>query len=277
MGKAGLAILAAVQAEIEPLLSLSRASITADARGEPVYSGILAGRTLLIATTGLGKVNAAVTTAAILEKFQPAQVWSTGCAGAYEGSGLRAGDILIAEESICGDEGVLTQRGVESLASIGIPLVSKGGEALYERFPLGQSDPVQAAKKLLPAGEYAISESLLPVPAGRGRSAGDAAAGRPGFSTFRIFYGPSLTVSMASGDAATAAGRARRYGALAENMEGSGIVQTCLRYGTPVLECRGVSNVAGNRNKSEWQIGLAASNCRSVLLGLIEGTRGGPA
>ena len=86
-----------------------------------------------------------------------------------------------------------------------------------------------------------------------------------GAETFRITHGASLTVSLVSGDAKTARKRYERYRAMVESMEGSAIAQTCFRYEVPLLECRGISNMAGDRNKARWKLELAAIRCCAVI------------
>jgi len=75
---------------------------------------------------------------------------------------------------------------------------------------------------------------------------------------------------MASGDTQTADARFRRHGALAENMEGSAIAQTCLLFDLPFLEFRGISNMAGVRDKTRWDIGSALDHCIAVIKLLLD-------
>lgn len=67
--------------------------------------------------------------------------------------------------------------------------------------------------------------------------------------------GPILTVSTATGTAATAAERARRVpGAAAEAMEGFGVASAAAEAGVPVIELRAVSNAVGPRDRAAWRI-----------------------
>ncbi len=265
-----VAILGAVRQEVEPLLHLLDSPRVFDFRGEALHLGAFQDRSILIGSTGLGKVNAAITTAAILETFGAAQVWNIGCAGAYEGGPLNVGDVLISRTVICGDEGVLSKNGVESMRTIGIPLVKRDGEPLFDAFPLAEGSwAYDRALRLTPAGLYSIDGGELQlvdtaVEAGKNDR-------RPKGEVFRTVHGPSLTVSLASGDRKTAAKRRERYGALAENMEGSAIAQTCARYEVPFLECRAMSNMAGYRDKREWRLELAFERCCAVIRHWLEG------
>ena len=212
---------------------------------------------MIIGTTGLGKVNAAITTAALLERFEIAQVWNIGCAGAFEQGPLRVGDVLLTSRHLLGDEGVLTDRGPLPATVIGIPVLVHEGTEYFEELP---SD--QLARDFLaavPPGPYKLLRE--PAPAGAVPSEGDDEDG----PCFRFAFGPSLTVSMASGDASVAEARFRRFGAHGENMEGSAVAQACLRFGVPFVEFRGISNTAGNRSRSDWRLSTAIANCRGIL------------
>ncbi|NBD25266.1 futalosine hydrolase [Paenibacillus glycinis] len=83
-------------------------------------------------------------------------------------------------------------------------------------------------------------------------AAGIAAAG------LKVSTGPVLTVSTATGSAATAAEHERRVpGAAAEAMEGFGVATAAKQFGLPALELRAISNVVGPRNRDAWRIGDA--------------------
>ena len=67
--------------------------------------------------------------------------------------------------------------------------------------------------------------------------------------------GATLTVSTASGTAATALERAARIsGATAEGMEGYGVAIAAADLNLPVIEIRAISNVVGPRDREAWRI-----------------------
>ncbi|MFC4812861.1 futalosine hydrolase, partial [Paenibacillus sp. GCM10023250] len=79
-----------------------------------------------------------------------------------------------------------------------------------------------------------------------------AAAGLP------VSTGPVLTVSTATGTAATAAEHLRRVpDAAAEAMEGFGAAEAARQFGLPALELRAISNAVGPRDRDAWRIGDA--------------------
>ncbi len=76
-----------------------------------------------------------------------------------------------------------------------------------------------------------------------------------------------LTVCAASATPAQAKLRQQRYGAAAEDMEGFAVAMACRLQHVPLEIIRGISNVAGDRNKSNWQI-KDALNSAAVELGV---------
>jgi futalosine hydrolase len=265
-----IALLGAVRQEIELLLPVLEGLRSFDFRGETLHMGTFNQLSVLIGTTGLGKVNAAITTAAVLETFGASEVWNVGCAGAYEEASLGVGDVVISDTILCGDEGVLSRKGILSVREIGIPLVVREGRSVFDRFPLARDSSIyDRARQSVPAGWYRVDQGRLlrngaldePLAPGRKEKA----------DSFRITHGPSLTVSLVSGDGKTARKRYERYRAMVESMEGSAIAQTCFRYEVPFLECRSISNMAGDRNKARWKLDLAASRCCAVIRHWMDG------
>jgi futalosine hydrolase len=81
---------------------------------------------------------------------------------------------------------------------------------------------------------------------------------------------PFVTVNTCTGsDAAAREIEARTRGAV-ESMEGAAIAHVAALYGIPMGEVRGVSNVAGNRDRGAWRIQEAAAAAQEALLHSID-------
>jgi futalosine hydrolase len=209
-----------------------------------MYRGMCANREVLVAFSGLGKINAAATAAAILERLTVSRLWMWGSAGAYPRRDLAISDLALASEEVLGDEGVATLSSWKPLDAIGIPLAEAHTGPIFNRIPVDQSE-LERARLLLREWQ---STSAAP----------------------RIHLGPFVTVSGVSGSLARARLLSERFGALCENMEGGAVAQVCLRYQVPFLEIRGLSNWAGNRDKRRWNLAKALDNCQRAILFLLE-------
>ncbi len=83
--------------------------------------------------------------------------------------------------------------------------------------------------------------------------------------------GPIVTVSTATGTAATAARHAARIpGVAAEGMEGYGVAAAGAALGVPALEIRAISNRVGPRDRSAWRIGDALASLEAAFATLQE-------
>jgi futalosine hydrolase len=266
-----VALLAAMPKEIQGLADWLTPLSSGSVGGESFVVGSFQTLTVLLGSLGFGKVNAAATLATLAERFQLAQVWHLGCAGAYPDCPPRIGDVLVTTEFVCGDEGILTAGGTVPQSAIGIPIVVANGEDYHDRLPATET-LLAWCRALTPAGCYQLDSNWSPQPVPRhdpGQSMTDPESRAAELAThrhgFELIYGPSVTVSLISGDETVANDRFLRYRAWGENMEGSAVAQTCLRLGIPVLECRGISNRAGQRDKEQWRMDEALAHCHALV------------
>ena len=223
-------------------LSLLRDSLDGGGRiiagHREIHDGILAGRRVCLAATGIGKVNAASTATAILEHYDPEILINTGCAGAYAGSGLAVGDLAVATVEILGDEGVMLADGWRSLELIGIPSLSRNGVDYYNHFPMTR---------------WAI----------------DKACHVAETNGIKLRQGAFVTVSTASGSDERGNDLFDRFGAACENMEGAAAAQVAASYGVDFMEIRGISNMVEDRNLSRWDIPRAVEAAQRFILHFI--------
>jgi len=216
-----------------------------------VYQGNIGKTNIIHIISGIGKTNAAHAATLLIEKFSPSAVISFGIGGAYPSSGLRTGDIAIADKEIYGDEGLWLKDGFHKADEIGIPLFKKGRKKYFNEFPLNKS-LVKKAMKVIPPN--------LPLVKGwRG--------------VYRIKSGAFVTVSTVTGTDKRAKELERRFsasgGAICENMEGAAVAHVCAMYGIPMLEIRGISNIVEDRDRSKWDVKTAAENCQRMLLDFL--------
>lgn len=215
----------------------------------PVYQGKIGKTNIIHIISGIGKANAAHAATLLIEKFSPSAVINFGIGGAYPSSGLRAGDIAIADKEIYGDEGLCLKDGFHKADEIGIPLLKKGRKKYFNEFPLQNG----IVKKAFESAKLLTFNSQLST---------------------NVRTGTFVTVSTVTGTGRRARELEKRFsasgGAICENMEGAAVVHVCAMYGIPMLEIRGISNIVEDRDKSKWDIKKAAENCQKIILALIK-------
>ena len=233
-----LALLSSMAFESDQILSLLRNVRKTQTAGKIIYRGRCSGHDILLVTSGIGKVNAASSATAVIENYPVRAVINFGVGGAYPGTGLNIGDVAIASKEIYGDEGVFTAAGIKGMKEIGIPLVRIGKTKYFNEFPL---DP--------PSIPFPKDENNMNI---------------------MIKTGNFITVSAVSGSQKRAKDLGKRFGAVCENMEGAAIAQVCALYELPMIELRGISNMAGVRDKRKWNLKIASENCQKLVLETIK-------
>lgn len=195
----------------------------------------VAGREIVLALTGIGKVNAACAATLLLERYTPELLINTGCGGAFTGCGLGVGDLAFAASETFADEGVQTPQGWRGLDLIGIPICRGEGEPIFNTVPL----PAGLAE----AGAAFAAEHRFPAQ-----------------------LGPFLTVSSCSGTDCQAEELLSRFPGICENMEGAAVAQVATIYGVPLMEVRGISNMVEERDLSRWDLKRAVAEVQRFLL-----------
>jgi len=86
-------------------------------------------------------------------------------------------------------------------------------------------------------------------------------------ATLRV---PFVTCSACTGTDEQAQAIVARTGGVVESMEGAAIVHVARLSQIPVGEIRGISNIAGRRDRASWRIDEAAAAARRALVDWIE-------
>lgn len=92
-----IGIIAAMEEETRTLLENMQEKETVTLHHLTYTKGQLGDQTIVIAQSGIGKVNSALATAFMIDRYQPELVINTGSAGALK-KGLAIGDVLVAKE-----------------------------------------------------------------------------------------------------------------------------------------------------------------------------------
>ncbi|WP_339262489.1 5'-methylthioadenosine/S-adenosylhomocysteine nucleosidase [Solibacillus sp. FSL W7-1472] len=125
-----IAVIGAMEQEVELLRDALQNTKTETIANSEYTTGTYEGKEVVLLKSGIGKVNAAMSTTILLEKFNPKVVINTGSAGGFDAA-LKVGDIVISDEVRHHDVDV-TAFGYEIGQMAGMPAAYKSDENLME-------------------------------------------------------------------------------------------------------------------------------------------------
>lgn len=200
--------------------------------GTPFYQGTIAGQDVILLQSGIGKVNAALSTAVLLNHFQPDVVINTGSAGGFN-KDLEVGDIVISSEVRYHDVDA-TVFGYEYGQVPQMPATYKAEERLIN---LAE----RAAKSEINA--HNIIKGLI--------ATGDSFMSDPERAAFVMTKFPDLQ---------------------AAEMEAGAIAQVCHRFETPFVIIRSLSDIAGKEASTSFDkfLQTAATHSAELILTMIK-------
>jgi futalosine hydrolase len=220
-------IVAALDSELAQLKAELHVQPLRGIPGCVCYRGRLGRARVYLSAVGVGVVSAALGLAGLAATIGANRIIMIGSAGAFPESGLIVGDLAVASSEILSELGVCTDPGIGDAQRLGLPRVS-------QEIPL----------------DRAIADRLLDSAERHGNA--------------RV--GSFLSVVGVSADSDQAEERGRRFRALVENMEGYALASAGQRLKIQVGEVRAVSNMAGMRDKSAWNLPLANERAQAAAL-----------
>lgn len=204
--------------------------------------------TVRFALCGFGPITAAARTAHLIATDRPQRVILVGIAGTYEGR-IPVGSACCFERVACYGVGAGTGESHRSASQMGWA-------------QLGDSKSLDAA------GESSQNADTvcLGVDFGSG-CVGDSI--RLSAELIPNRRGTIITCCAASADERDVSQRLSIFpNALAEDMEGFGVALACALAGVPCDIVRGISNRAGDRDKSNWRIAEALAAAAGLTIEL---------
>lgn len=242
-----LAVLGSAYQEVTLLRSMLTEPKTRQIEGIEFISGRVGAEPVVLAWTGVGKVNAAMTTTLLLEHFQPARVIFTGIAGGVDPN-LEPGDIVIAKRTAYHDMGTLYAGGIE----YGGVKSRMTGEPNPVFFP---ADPVLLAAAQKAARDIDFGSVGL----------------RTGQRSPKVVVGTVVTgdVFVASKDKCAELAKGLDAGAV--EMEGAAVAQLCYQRGLGCLVIRSISDKADQSAVMDKQLfyTMAAKNSAALVVKMI--------
>lgn len=183
------------------------------------------GLRVCLLSTGSGPVNAALSLGALGAQVNALLILNCGVAGAYPGCSLGVGELAVASAEIDADTGVEPVSPDGALSPLSIPLHDHD-ELTYGCYP---TDPQ-------------LTEIMMVAASVVGRAK----------------HGPFVTSATVTATIERAERLQRLHGALCENMEGAALARGALELGMKFVAVRGISNIAGPRDLSSWELSEAA-------------------
>lgn len=236
-------ILGAFSEEIERIEGMLADPSDHTVMGMRFVSGTLNGRPVVLATSGVGKVNAAMVATLLIERFSPAELLFTGIAGAIRAD-LKPGDLVIGEKTAQHDLGNLTPDGFQ--------LRGMRNPVDWERNPVY----LDADPRLLEIAESVAERLELPRIKVRGE---DRAP--------RVVRGVIVTGDVFVSSGVRKEELRRTMNASAVDMEGGAVAQICRQFGIPCLVIRGISDSAdaGARQQAGMYLAVAVRNSAELV------------
>lgn len=217
-------VLCALPQEIALLLDVLEGERVRDRAGMRFHAGRLDGYEVVLARAGMGKVNAAIATTLLVERFDCRLVLFSGVAGGLDPEAA-IGDVVIADHIVQHDAGYHLPTGFTAYQAGHLPFFNPHDgigytvdDMLVDRVRAQLSDLV-----LAPLSHEAGGQGAPP----------------------RLHYARVLT-----GDQFVASEEVRErlhstFGGTAVEMEGGAMAQACAALGVPWLVIRALSDLAG--------------------------------
>jgi adenosylhomocysteine nucleosidase len=237
------AILSALAEEQQGLLELLQHPRKSSHAGRDFWQGHLHGQPVVLALSRIGKVAAATTSTALIERFNVGRIVFTGVAGGL-GDGVQVGDVVVATEFVQHDLNAS-------------PIFPRYEVPLYGRSRFACDEALTA--RLLQASRAGLESLALPA---------------------RTLLHHGL---MASGDRFVSGMQESRnlrtalqqggHEVLAVEMEGAAVAQVCFDYGLPFAAVRTISDRADDKAHVDFPVfvkDVASLYAQAIVRHLLE-------
>ncbi|MGY4708476.1 5'-methylthioadenosine/adenosylhomocysteine nucleosidase [Mycolicibacterium sp. CBM1] len=213
-------------------------------------AGTLDGRDVVLAGSGMGKVNSAVVATVLADRFGCSAIVFSGVAGGLDPA-LSVGDVVIAERIVQHDAGVLEDDGLVTYQAGHVPFINP-----TERFGFDVDTDLLARVAVL------LDDVVLPP-----LSASAGGSGQPP----RIALGTIVSGDQFVHSEVTRARLHTEFTGLAAEMEGGAVAQVAEAFGLPWLVIRALSDLAGHDSHFDFTafVGEAAASSVAILRAIL--------
>ena len=246
-----VAILGAFDEEIRLLEAQLENSQTHTIEQLRFVTGLLNAQNVVIASTGIGKVNAAMTATLTIEHFRPSQVIFTGVAGGLNPD-LHLGDIVIAQRTAQHDLGKLASSEIENFG-VRNPITGKRNPVFFP------ADP--RLLKIAETAQAHVELNAFDTPGGQRHP--------------RIVTGTVVTGDIFVAFDPKRTALHQNLDADAVEMEGAAVAQICWQHNIPCLVIRSLSDNAGSDATEDFKkyYKIAARNSAALVTQIVDELR----
>lgn len=240
------AVIGAFSNEVKLLEDSLKNKKTVVIKGIRFMTGKLRDKKVVIALTGVGKVNAAMTTTLILSQWKPQRVIFTGIAGGLNPS-LQPGDLVIATSTIQHDYGVELSSGFE-------------GQPTHNPIDYSLNPHYFKADSILLSIAKAVHSGVSFQSVGKNER-------KPNVISGIIATGDVFVNSQERSNELI-----KNFRADAIEMEGAAVAQVCYHFQTPCLVIRSISdnaNADAHKDIRNFE-GVAAYNSANLVLRILQ-------
>lgn len=239
-----IAIMGAMNQEISILVEAMHKPKLTQIGGIDFYTGKIKGKKVVILKAGIGKVNAAYSTAILTQNFKLEGLIFTGVAGGLHPEAL-PGDIVIGTELVQVDFGLLDSEGFTPWTFRKI-----SGEPHEELLIAADSLLVQLSLQASKLADYQYISTRKP----------------------RIFQGIISTSDLFISDTVKAKWLHTEFNSLATEMEGAAVAHICRSLNIPFVVIRSCSDNANTEARINFKVfvGPAAANSASLVFSILE-------
>ena len=199
---------------------------------------VFQGRSLLLAVTGVGVVNAALAAGRLLSRTDISGVVNLGIAGSYDPGEYPLLSTCYAWQETWPEYGLLDEEGSVDPKGIGFAQGRAGKQTVWNRVKL---NPVNDADRM----GLVLDDKWLRA--------------------------SSVTVSGVTGTPERAGWLKMSCNADMENMEGFALAYPCMQAGLPFVELRTLSNLVGSREAEDWDLKGALKALKDGAAALFSG------
>ncbi len=228
-------VVAALSYELAPVVDAMHHTTQRRVFGVRCHEGTIAGRPMVVAEVGVGKVNAAASVAALIDRYKPSRVLMTGTAGSLSPE-LNVYDVIVGAETVQNDLGTQYAGWFEPWGAknpsdgIRMPVYFKADPSLLER-----AEAITSARANVRIGTIASGDHFMSSAPHRA-----------------IMH--------------------QRFRSDVVDMESAAVAQVCYRRHIPFMAIRGVSDQTGESAVSAYRTHQreAAKMAAGVLISILD-------